>query len=67
LILGAPDRGWLQASDPVVLESEIILNLAKKHNKTPAQICIKWVLQRNLATVPKSTTPSRLRENIDVS
>jgi diketogulonate reductase-like aldo/keto reductase len=64
--LGAPDRGWLQKDDPIVLEDPVILNLAKKYNKTPGQICLRWAIQRDLVTIPKSVTPSRIQENIEV-
>ena len=42
------------------------LNLAKKYNKQPAQIILKWLLQRNIVVIPKSVTPSRIQANIDV-
>jgi aldehyde reductase len=64
--LGAPDRGWSKSGDPVPLENPLILDLAKKYNKQPAQIILKWLLQRNLIVIPKSVTPSRIQANIDL-
>jgi aldehyde reductase len=64
--LGAPDRGWSKAGDPVPLENPRILQLAKTYNKTPAQIILKWLLQRDLVVIPKSVTPSRIQENINL-
>ena len=50
--------GQGQASDPVVAE------LARRHGRTPAQIVLRWHLQLGNVVIPKSTTPSRIRENI---
>lgn len=49
-----------------LFEEVIILNLAKKHNKTPAQIVLRWHVQENSIAIPKSVTPSRIKENIDI-
>ncbi|KAK9476291.1 NADP-dependent oxidoreductase domain-containing protein [Lipomyces japonicus] len=40
--------------------------LVKKYHKTPAQILIRWSLERGLIPLPKSTTPSRIKENSEV-
>ena len=40
--------------------------LAEKYGKSIAQICIRWSLQRGYLPLPKSVTPSRIRENTDV-
>ncbi|MCS5721417.1 aldo/keto reductase [Herbiconiux sp. CPCC 203407] len=40
--------------------------VARKHGKSPAQVVIRWHLQLGNAVIPKSVTPSRIRENIDV-
>ncbi|RMZ97105.1 aldose reductase-like [Brachionus plicatilis] len=61
--LGAPDRAWLKTEDPVPLQHPIVLNLAKKHNKSPAQIILRWLLQRGLVVIPKSVNPTRIEEN----
>lgn len=49
-----------------VLQDKTIQSLAKKYNKTPAQIIIRWHLQEDSIVIPKSVTPERIRENIDV-
>ncbi len=64
--LGAPNRTPKNPADPVLLEDEVVLQLAKKYSKTPAQICLKWGVQQNIVMIPKSTTPSRLKENIEI-
>lgn len=40
--------------------------MAKKYNRSIAQICIRWSLQRGYLPLPKSVTPSRIRENLNV-
>ncbi|PZS30176.1 MAG: oxidoreductase [Pseudonocardiales bacterium] len=53
-------RGGELLSDPVVTA------LAAKYGKTPAQVVIRWHLQLSNVVIPKSVTPSRIAENIDV-
>lgn len=64
--LGANDRGWMKPEDPIVLQDETINALAKKYNRSAAQICIKWILQQNIVILVKSVTPQRLLENANV-
>lgn len=40
--------------------------IAKKHNKTPAQILLRFLVQHKIVVIPKSTNPQRLRQNIEV-
>ncbi|WP_408006389.1 aldo/keto reductase [Pseudalkalibacillus sp. A8] len=49
-----------------VLKNEAIGELAKKHNKTPAQVILRWHLQNDTIVIPKSVTPSRIEENFNV-
>ncbi|MGP3928346.1 aldo/keto reductase [Streptomyces sp. 8N616] len=49
-----------------LLEESRIGELARKHGRTPAQIVLRWHLQIGNVVIPKSVTPSRIRENIDV-
>ncbi|MGP4079466.1 aldo/keto reductase [Pseudalkalibacillus sp. R45] len=49
-----------------VLKNEMIGELAKKYDKTPAQIIIRWHLQNDTIVIPKSVTPSRIKENFEV-
>jgi 2,5-diketo-D-gluconate reductase A len=49
-----------------ILEDPTIGAIANNHGKTPAQVILRWHLQIGNVTFPKSVTPERIRENIDV-
>ncbi len=49
-----------------LLEVPAIVAVARKHDRTPAQVVLRWHLQLGNVVIPKSVTPSRIRENIDV-
>ncbi|KAI9926116.1 hypothetical protein MW887_004578 [Aspergillus wentii] len=44
----------------------VLHSLGKKYNKSPAQIMIRWGLQRGFVPLPKSATPQRIKENAEV-
>jgi diketogulonate reductase-like aldo/keto reductase len=49
-----------------LLEVPAITAIAQKHGRTPAQVVLRWHLQLGNVVIPKSVTPSRIKENIDV-
>jgi diketogulonate reductase-like aldo/keto reductase len=49
-----------------LLSEPTIVALAEKHGRTPAQVVIRWHVQLGNIVIPKSVTPTRIRENIDV-
>lgn len=49
-----------------LLENETLKEIANKYNKTSAQVVLRWDLQSQIVTIPKSTNERRLVENIDV-
>ncbi len=75
----APLREFCQQNDIVVesysplsgaggglLNDPVLEELAQKYGKSPAQIVIRWHLQNDLIVIPKSVTPERIQQNIDV-
>jgi 2,5-diketo-D-gluconate reductase A len=53
-------RGRELLTDPELLE------VSKRHGKTPAQVVLRWHIQKGHIVFPKSVTPARIRENIDI-
>ncbi|MEU9332501.1 aldo/keto reductase [Streptomyces sp. NPDC048290] len=49
-----------------LLEVPAIVAIGQKHNRSPAQIVLRWHLQLGTVVIPKSVTPSRIKENIEV-
>jgi diketogulonate reductase-like aldo/keto reductase len=48
------------------LEHPVVVALASKHQKTPAQVILRWHIEHGFSTIPKSVRPERIAENIDV-
>ena len=66
--LGAPSYVPLgmATSQDSVLELPMIKDIADKHQRTAAQVVLKWGVQRGTAVIPKSSRPERLRENLQL-
>ena len=65
------ERGILvQAWSPIgrsrVLDEPLVKELAAKYDVSPAQICLKFAVQRNIIPLPKSSSGDRMRENLDL-
>jgi alcohol dehydrogenase (NADP+) len=55
------------SSEPKLLDDPVITSIAKRVNKTPAQVLLAWAVQRGTALLTTSKTPSRIQENFDIS
>jgi diketogulonate reductase-like aldo/keto reductase len=53
--------------EPRLLDDPLIVELAQRHKKTPAQVLLGWGIQRGSAVLTGSVTPSRISENFDVT
>jgi diketogulonate reductase-like aldo/keto reductase len=53
--------------EPRLLEDPVITAIARRVNKTPAQVLLAWAIQRGTALLTTSKTPARIQENFDVS
>jgi 2,5-diketo-D-gluconate reductase A len=63
---GIATQAWAPLARGGVLRDERIVAVAAKHGRTPAQVVLCWHIQLGNIVFPKSVTPSRIRENIDV-
>lgn len=59
-------EAWSPLMQGGLLEDPILVELAKKYNKSTAQIIIRWDIQTGVVTIPKSVKPHRIAENKDV-
>src|ERR1700757_1892104 len=55
------------SSEPRLLDDPVITSIAKRVNKTPAQVALAWAIQRGTALLTTSKTQSRIQENFDIS
>lgn len=55
------------SSEPSLMNDPVITAIAKRVNKTPAQVLLAWAIQRGTALLTTSKTPSRIQENFQVS
>jgi diketogulonate reductase-like aldo/keto reductase len=55
------------SSEPNLLEDPVITAIARRFNKTPAQVLLAWAIQRGTALLTTSKTPSRIKENFGVT
>ena len=66
--LGAQSYFSLNMARPeeAVLDRAVVRETARRHGKTPAQVLLRWGVQRGTAVVPKTSRPERLAENLAV-
>jgi 2,5-diketo-D-gluconate reductase A len=59
-----------QSSSPLglgrALDQPVLVQIGRKHRRTPAQIVLRWHLDNGLIAIPKSVTPARIHQNVDV-
>uniref|UniRef100_A0A914Y3T6 NADP-dependent oxidoreductase domain-containing protein n=1 Tax=Panagrolaimus superbus TaxID=310955 RepID=A0A914Y3T6_9BILA len=58
-----PNTEWPEGD---VLHHPNVMEISKKYGKTPAQILLRQLIQRGISAIPKSVTPSRIIENINI-
>ena len=63
---GIVTEAWSPLAKGGVLEDPAITQIAEKAGKTPAQVVLRWHIQRGDIVFPKSVTPSRMEENFDL-
>ena len=59
-------EAWSPLARGKVFGNEILENMAKNHNKTVSQVCLRWGIQHKVIVIPKSSTSERIEENINL-
>lgn len=61
-------QAWspLAAGQSRLFENETLLRIAHNHNKTVTQIVLRWLVQRGIVPIVKSSNPVRMKENLDI-
>ncbi len=63
---GIVTEAWSPIAQGGVLEDQTLTQIAEKVGKTPAQVVLRWHIERGDIIFPKSVTPSRIRENFEL-
>ncbi len=59
-------EAWAPLGKGKMLQNETLQNIAKKYNKSTAQLCLKWCLQNEVIPLPKSENEDRMRQNLEL-
>jgi 2,5-diketo-D-gluconate reductase A len=63
---GIATEAWSPIAQGAVLDDPTLVELGRSYGKTPAQVVLRWHLQRGSIIFPKSVTPARMAENFDL-
>jgi 2,5-diketo-D-gluconate reductase A len=63
---GVVTEAWSPLAQGDVLSDPVVTELSRTYGKTPAQIVLRWHIELGNVVIPKSVTPSRIEENIDI-
>ena len=59
-------EAWSPLMQGQIVDVPAVKTLAEKYGKTPAQIALRWNLQHEVVTIPKSSRPERIAENASI-
>ena len=59
-------EAWSPLARGKVFENKVLEEIAKAHNKSVSQVCLRWIIQHEVIAIPKSTNPERIQENIEL-
>ncbi|CAL8469697.1 g9238 [Coccomyxa elongata] len=68
--LGTPGSGSIThraKNVPVLLQEPLVQSVAQKHNKHPAQVLIRWGIQRSTSVIPKATSVAHMKSNLEAA
>ena len=59
-------EGWSPLGTGRMLNNPVLIEIAEKVNRSVAQVCIRWCIQHGVIPLPKSVTPTRIKQNLQV-
>jgi diketogulonate reductase-like aldo/keto reductase len=59
-------ESWSPLARGKVFGNEVLKAIANKHNKSVPQVCLRWIIQHDVIVIPKSTSPRRIQENMNL-
>ncbi|WLR60002.1 aldo/keto reductase [Guptibacillus hwajinpoensis] len=59
-------EAWSPLAQGKLLDHEVVKGIAEQHGKSTAQVIIRWDLEHEVVTIPKSSNPERIKQNFDV-
>lgn len=63
--LGSPGRLDPRLQEPYLIEDPLVTYLAKKYQRSPAHILIRYQIQRNIVVIPKAIQPAHIKSNLE--
>uniref|UniRef100_A0A8C8W345 Estradiol 17 beta-dehydrogenase 5-like n=1 Tax=Peromyscus maniculatus bairdii TaxID=230844 RepID=A0A8C8W345_PERMB len=60
------DSNWVKSDSPYLLEEPVLKTIARKHNRSPGQVALRYQLQRGVVVLAKSFNEKRIKENFQV-
>ncbi|MGW8379847.1 aldo/keto reductase [Streptomyces sp. ODS28] len=63
---GIVTEAWSPLAQGAVLKDQAVTDIAARYGVSPAQVVLRWHLQTGNVVIPKSVTPERIRQNLDV-
>jgi 2,5-diketo-D-gluconate reductase A len=63
---GIATEAWSPIAQGAVLDDPVITEIAERLGRTPAQVVLRWHIERGNIVFPKSTTPARIKENLEL-
>ncbi|HYQ57593.1 MAG TPA: aldo/keto reductase [Draconibacterium sp.] len=59
-------EAWSPLARGKVFDNQLLKTIAKNHNKSIAQVCLRWIIQHEVVVIPKSNTKDRIKTNFDL-
>jgi diketogulonate reductase-like aldo/keto reductase len=64
--LGSSITAWSPLAQGAVADDPTLTEIGKAHGKTPGQVTLRWLIQQNVITIPRTSKVSRAEENFDI-